>query len=826
MGFKRKREQQEFRQRLSPAEEALLKARPSIAHIGEPSRTPRSELFESLLHNLSEVSEEQYSELLEILRAVVYEQPHKIGYLGHAFSAVKEDLSFYVVEMAQDDLVKALEIQDWPRFKVVFRFLCALHPIIANTDVLIDCLDNLLHKVGALIAEPATVNVAAELYKSALLASLYLPREWISEELREKFVSVSFPVPESSNAEFFNGEDRPYKPHTVGYLLVESAKNLKEKDWDAKILAKNPLVTSSIDIEIQDGEEPKEGPHGETKDDIMEDIKDDVKGTEDAAVKSDGVTQVTDQKTAEENAREDSTQAPEDDATGDVNEGNEEKPAEKTRESKKKHNIQSIHLPEVKSGPRPLGQELYFQAFLPADGVRTVPAETDICAHLLRDVAVDNIMRMDFNRREVVRQLLVLDEFFASDAFAEPGIRYDQLLEDAKESPEKPTWKIEDIAVEAILAQMFDISQPSSLGLPQVYFHTLLIEACVLAPQDLGPVVGRGVRFLFNNLTTADAEVIYRMVDWFAQHVSNFNFTWKWNEWLDTLQLPPDHPKQVFIREFLAKQVRLSYPERVREVIPPEFADLVPNPPDVPSCKYEDNKDWQDLVQSLRDTDGGNIVSGDGNNSQDPHNVLSHTENASDLLIHAICHLGNRSVTHASTWIHKTEKLILEFCSNKENIVAAVMDYWSQSKWVGALVIDQFVKIDAVSVAHIIEYVASKSDMLLSAVGWELLSYDSSLSARVLEPVTIDGEYGTWWKERLVTAFKRRADLNDWAAEYVVFSKSLGDSKAEATTDQTTATDKTAGDVDTSEKAANDESHEDREDELPSTAPKKQKIEE
>jgi nuclear cap-binding protein subunit 1 len=56
-----------------------------------------------------------------------------------------------------------------------------------------------------------------------------------------------------------------------------------------------------------------------------------------------------------------------------------------------------------------------------------------------------------------------------------------------------------------------------------------------MAPGDVAPALGRGIRWVYENLEDLKGEVNMRFSSWFAVHLTNFGFTYKWDEWFFSL---------------------------------------------------------------------------------------------------------------------------------------------------------------------------------------------------------------------------------------------------------------------------------------------------
>lgn len=178
----------------------------------------------------------------------------------------------------------------------------------------------------------------------------------------------------------------------------------------------------------------------------------------------------------------------------------------------------------VIQGSKSLFPELYFSVYADQE-VESVPSTSNIASTLIRDTIVDTINCLDFNRNVVARYLNEIDCFWAPDTFVKRATAFDKLRE---ADQGRPKWKPEDVALDAIFSQIFTLPAPEH---KMVYYHSLITESCKISPGAIAPSLGRAIRFLYRAVELMDLELVYRYMDWFAHHLSNFEFRWKWAEW-------------------------------------------------------------------------------------------------------------------------------------------------------------------------------------------------------------------------------------------------------------------------------------------------------
>ncbi|KUJ20138.1 uncharacterized protein LY89DRAFT_472300 [Mollisia scopiformis] len=389
---------------------------------------------------------------------------------------------------------------------------------------------------------------------------------------------------------------------------------------------------------------------------------------------------------------------------------------ETSQEPAPMHALPSIVLPDVvNAGPRPLFPELYFSVYANQD-VETVPPTSDIASCLLRDAIVDTINILDYNRTATARFLIDIDCYFSPGTFVKRATPFDRVRDI---EGDRSTWKPEDVAVDAVFSQLFQLPTPEH---KLVYYHSVLTESCKIAPAAIAPSLGRAIRYLYRSVDSMDLELSYRFMDWFAHHLSNFGFTWKWTEWIDDVELPNLDPKKAFIQGSLDKEIRLSFAQRIKGTLPAPYQRLITpeKEKDTPDFKYTNpdtpfSAEGQEILALLRKKSPEDEIQPviDRIHAQavemhipDPL-VLS-----TDAYMTAICYLGCKSMSHILNFIERCRERLLALGpvspAARKQIVDSVMNYWRDQPGVGVSIVDKLLNYTILSPNTVVEWALAK----------------------------------------------------------------------------------------------------------------------
>ncbi|KAB5575975.1 MIF4G like-domain-containing protein [Coniochaeta sp. 2T2.1] len=361
-----------------------------------------------------------------------------------------------------------------------------------------------------------------------------------------------------------------------------------------------------------------------------------------------------------------------------------------------KHALPAIKVPEtVVAGPRPLFPEIYSSVYSGQE-VESVPSVDSIAASLVRDALLDGINVLDFNRHAVARNLIEVDCYFAPRTFAPRATPFDRLRDI---EPGKSTWKPEDVAVDAVFSQLLQLPSPEH---KLVYYHSVLTEACKQAPAAIAPSLGRAIRFMYRNQPRMDLELVNRFMDWFAHHLSNFGFTWKWTEWVEDVSLPDLDPSKAFIKGAIDKEIRLSFAQRIKNTLPEPYQHLISpdTEKDVPDFKFATDDvpfapEGRELASLLRKKDSQDDIQPiiDRIQSEALDRNLDPLVTSTDVFVTAVLHMGSKTLSHVLAAIERNKDRLLDIGSAsdaaREQILDSVANYWAAHPGVAVTIVEK-----------------------------------------------------------------------------------------------------------------------------------------
>lgn len=381
-----------------------------------------------------------------------------------------------------------------------------------------------------------------------------------------------------------------------------------------------------------------------------------------------------------------------------------------------KHPFPPIVVPTtVNPGPGPLFPEIYFSLFADQD-VESVPPTSDVAASLLRDAITDTINILDFNRNATAKFLTDVDCYWADGTFVKRATAFDKLRD---VPPGRSTWKPEDVVIDAVFSQIFQLPTPEH---KLVYYHSVITESCKIAPAAVAPSLGRAIRFLFRNIDVMDMELAYRYMDWFSHHLSNFEFRWKWTEWTEELQHSDLQPTKAFIIGIVDKEIRLSFAKRIRETLPQEYWPLISEDKmkDAPDLKFtvpgadetvpyavqskeviallrkkapeEDIQKVLDVIEELAAAQG----------------VADPLVPSTDAYMTSVLHIGSKSLSHVLSTIERCKERLLAIGPQSEaarrQIITSTIDYWVDHPGTAVNIIDKLLNYTIITPMSVIEW--------------------------------------------------------------------------------------------------------------------------
>jgi hypothetical protein len=275
-----------------------------------------------------------------------------------------------------------------------------------------------------------------------------------------------------------------------------------------------------------------------------------------------------------------------------------------------------------------------------------------------------------------------------------------------------------DIIVESVFSELCAIPMPAHQA---VYYGTVFVDLCKVKDSRLPIKLLTAVEKIFRDAGSLDPEVFDRLTEWFAFHLSNFEYKWNWSDWAvyADKDMEDRFPFQaLFCRDVLDRSIRLSYLDRITKLLPPDMGFFLPKPAGNGNPLRFDNELNEQLVK---------IVAGAG--KQPPSIVKDRLEvllpdssfdgNASEAnlarlvaLIRAILQGSSRTLSHFDTLVERYLSLLSAMASMggiaaRKAVALEAGAFWSASHLRCLYVLDKLSTYGVIDRLAVLDYIFS-----------------------------------------------------------------------------------------------------------------------
>lgn len=334
--------------------------------------------------------------------------------------------------------------------------------------------------------------------------------------------------------------------------------------------------------------------------------------------------------------------------------------------------------------------------------------------------------------------------------------------------PSKNKIPLNYMIVEVMFSQLFLLPVPPYL---EIFYGSLLIELCKLQPGSMPQVLAQATEMLYERIDTMNVTCIERFANWFAYHLSNFQFRWSWDDWSTCCQMDPELPKPKFVKEVLLKAMRLSYHQRMVETVPESFEALIPERPHS-EFKYEKEGAGSmpgtmvahQLISAIKSkcTPEEAMVL-----LKDLPNPLSEEESDPtyhplriDVFVSVLLHLGNKSFSHSFAAIAKFHHILKLLADTEEGqiwLLRTMFEVWSSHQQMMVVLVDKLLKTQIVEPSAVANWLFS-SEMqpeFTKFYVWEIMHATIKKMSKQVDKLQQDVEDA---KDKLDAAKRKQAD--------------------------------------------------------------------
>uniref|UniRef100_A0A8C8J546 MIF4G domain-containing protein n=1 Tax=Oncorhynchus tshawytscha TaxID=74940 RepID=A0A8C8J546_ONCTS len=237
--------------------------------------------------------------------------------------------------------------------------------------------------------------------------------------------------------------------------------------------------------------------------------------------------------------------------------------------------------------------------------------------------------------------------------------------------------------------------------------------------------LAQATEMMYVRLDTMNTICIDRLLNWFSHHLSNFQFRWSWDDWVDCLALDAVKPKPKFVKEVLEKCMRLSYHQRIVDIVPPTFSGLIPADP-IFFYKYQDEANSalpgyavaiavgnaiknrasnEEILTVLKDVPNPNQE--DDDDEGEGFNPLK-----IEVFLQTLLHLAAKSFSHSFSALakfHEILKALTDCDEGKLHILRVVYEVWKNHPQMVSVLVDKLIRTQIVDCAAVANWLFSPS---------------------------------------------------------------------------------------------------------------------
>ncbi|KAH8374866.1 hypothetical protein KR200_007801 [Drosophila serrata] len=288
----------------------------------------------------------------------------------------------------------------------------------------------------------------------------------------------------------------------------------------------------------------------------------------------------------------------------------------------------------------------------------------------------------------------------------------------------KPELAVCHSIVEVILGEMLRLPNAAWSA---INYGSILIELCRLQPFKMPPIVVQASNIIYSKLDSMNVACFDRLVNWLSLHLSNFGFQWHWAQWAkDCLGYSYYQPKAIFLRELVAKCIRLSYYRKISTLLPQSLGSFLPPQPH-PHFKYIDPqipgaKLSEQLLEAMRDkqseVDRISAMLKSASGITDLCKINVFTQNC--------MHMSSKSFSHTSATIAKYLQMFKDLAKGEDEqltILEGIFEVWFNNQQFMIMVIQKMIRMEVLMPKYVVSWLfgpAMRRELTKMYI-WEIL---------------------------------------------------------------------------------------------------------